>query len=114
MAFSLINTSTLCWPRISSSVDAMARAILPEDLWSLVAAHLPTNRGSPKGGQPGARVENTGCNPTDRDKLGLKHDLFVWGIKCCGRLPARASADGPSSGFVRRSYSNSGTIASGG
>jgi len=30
----------------------MARALLPEDLWSLIAAHLPTHRRSPKGGRP--------------------------------------------------------------
>ena len=30
----------------------MAQALLPEDLWSLVAAHLPTHRKSPKGGRP--------------------------------------------------------------
>ncbi|MFD0874137.1 transposase [Massilia pinisoli] len=30
----------------------MAQALLPEDLWSLVAAHLPTHSRSPKGGRP--------------------------------------------------------------
>ena len=30
----------------------MARALLPEELWSLIAAHLPTRRPSPKGGRP--------------------------------------------------------------
>jgi len=35
-----------------NGIDAMARALLPEDLWSLVAAHLPTHSRSPKGGRP--------------------------------------------------------------
>jgi hypothetical protein len=30
----------------------MAQALLSEDLWSLVAAHLPAHRKSPKGGRP--------------------------------------------------------------
>lgn len=30
----------------------MAQALLPEDLWSLVAAHLPNYVRSPKGGRP--------------------------------------------------------------
>lgn len=30
----------------------MARALLPEELWTLVAAHLPAHRRSPKGGRP--------------------------------------------------------------
>ncbi len=30
----------------------MARALLSEDLWSLIAAHFPTHRPSPKGGRP--------------------------------------------------------------
>jgi transposase len=30
----------------------MAQALLPEDLWSLVAAHLPAHRRSPRGGRP--------------------------------------------------------------
>ena len=34
----------------------MARALLPEDLWSLVAGHLPTHRPSPKGGR--ARIDD--------------------------------------------------------
>lgn len=30
----------------------MAQALLPEDLWSLAAVHLPTHSRSPKGGRP--------------------------------------------------------------
>lgn len=30
----------------------MAQVLLPEDLWSLIAAHLPAQRRSPKGGRP--------------------------------------------------------------
>ena len=30
----------------------MAQVLLPEDLWSLIAAHLPAHRRSPKGGRP--------------------------------------------------------------
>jgi len=30
----------------------MAHALLPEDLWSLIAAHLPVRHPSPKGGRP--------------------------------------------------------------
>jgi transposase len=30
----------------------MAQALLPENLWSLIAAHLPARRPSPKGGRP--------------------------------------------------------------
>ena len=30
----------------------MAQALLPEDLWSLIAAHLPAHNRSPKGGRP--------------------------------------------------------------
>ena len=44
----------------------MARALLPEDLWSLIAAHLPTHRPSPKGGRP--RID---------DRAALTGILFV-------------------------------------
>ncbi|NHZ98470.1 transposase [Massilia sp. CCM 8734] len=30
----------------------MAQALRPEDLWSLIEAHLPTHSRSPKGGRP--------------------------------------------------------------
>lgn len=30
----------------------MAQALLPEELWSLIAPHLPAHRRSPKGGRP--------------------------------------------------------------
>jgi transposase len=30
----------------------MAQALLPEDLWALVAAHLLAHRRSPRGGRP--------------------------------------------------------------
>jgi transposase len=40
----------------------MAHGLLPEDLWTLIAAHLPTHRPSPKGGRPriGDRAALTG------------------------------------------------------
>jgi transposase len=44
----------------------MARALLPEDLWSLIAAHLSTHRASPKGGRP--RID---------DRAALTGILFV-------------------------------------
>jgi len=44
----------------------MARALLPDDLWSLIAAHLPTRRPSPKGGRP--RID---------DRAALTGILFV-------------------------------------
>lgn len=44
----------------------MARALLSEDLWSLIAAHLPAHRRSPKGGRP--RVD---------DRAALTGILFV-------------------------------------
>lgn len=44
----------------------MARALLPEDLWSLMAAHLPTHRPSPEGGRP--RID---------DRAALTGILFV-------------------------------------
>lgn len=44
----------------------MACALLPEDLWSLIAAHLPTHRPSPKGGRP--RID---------DRAALTGILFV-------------------------------------
>jgi len=44
----------------------MARALLPEDLWSLIAAHLPTHRPLPKGGRP--RID---------DRAALTGILFV-------------------------------------
>jgi len=61
----------------------MARALLPEDLWSLIAAHLPTRRPSTKGGRP--RID---------DRTALTGILFVLKIGisweylprelCCG------------------------------
>jgi transposase len=44
----------------------MARAPLPEDLWSLMAAHLPIHHRSPKGGRP--RID---------DRAALTEILFV-------------------------------------
>jgi len=44
----------------------MAHALLPEDLWSLIAAHLPPHRPSPKGGRP--RID---------DRAALTGILFV-------------------------------------
>jgi hypothetical protein len=44
----------------------MARALTPEDLWSLIAAHLPTRRQSPKGG--GLRIA---------DRAAITAILFV-------------------------------------
>ncbi|WP_081897660.1 IS5 family transposase [Massilia sp. BSC265] len=44
----------------------MVRALLPEDLWSLIAAHLPAHHRSPKGGRP--RID---------DRAALTGILFV-------------------------------------
>jgi transposase len=44
----------------------MAYALLPEDPWSLIAAHLPTHRPSPKGGR--LRID---------DRAALTKILFV-------------------------------------
>ena len=44
----------------------MARALLPEDPWSLITAHLPTRRPSPKGGR--RRID---------DRAALTRILFV-------------------------------------
>jgi transposase len=44
----------------------MARVLVPEDLWCLIAAHLPTHRPSPKGGRP--RID---------DRAALTGILFV-------------------------------------
>jgi transposase len=44
----------------------MDRALLPEDLWLLIAAHLPAHRRSPKGGRP--RID---------DRAALTGILFV-------------------------------------
>lgn len=44
----------------------MARALLSEDLWPLIAAHLPAHRRSPKGGRP--RID---------DRAALTGILFV-------------------------------------
>jgi transposase len=44
----------------------MAKALLPDELWSLIAAHLPVHPPSPKGGRP--RIS---------DRAGLTGILFV-------------------------------------
>ena len=36
----------------------MAQALLPQNIWSLIAAHLPAPRRSPKGGRP--RIDDRG------------------------------------------------------
>lgn len=44
----------------------MAKALLPDELWSIIAAHLPVHLPSPKGGRP--RIS---------DRAGLTGILFV-------------------------------------
>ena len=36
----------------ADGTDAMTQALLPEDLWFLIATHLPLRRRSPQGGRP--------------------------------------------------------------
>jgi transposase len=45
----------------------MARALLPEDLWSLIEAHIPIHHRLPKGGQP--RID---------DRASMTGILFVF------------------------------------
>ena len=55
----------------------MARALIPEDLWSHIATHLPTHRPSPKGGLP----------PID-DRAALTGNLFFLRTRIpCEYLP---------------------------
>lgn len=52
--------------RVRSRTHAMAQALLPDDLWSLIAAYLPCHSRSPKDGRP--RVN---------DRAALTGILFV-------------------------------------
>lgn len=95
----------------------MAQALLPEDLWSLVAAHLPTHRRSPKGGRPriNDRATLTGIQfvlktgiPWEWMKAGdwqriheavlrrlREHDQIMWDRACvdAASLPAPAGGE---------------------
>lgn len=70
----------------------MARALLPEDLWSLIAAHLPTHRPPPKGGRPriddrGALTEIFFVLKTGTPWEYLPRELGCGsGMTCCRRL----------------------------
>src|SRR5436190_545442 len=55
--------------------------LLSDELWAIIAPHLPKQkrRGRRRGGRPRVedRAPQTGRNPTDRGKIGSKHHLVV-------------------------------------
>jgi transposase len=70
----------------------MAQALLPEDLWSLIAAHLPNHCRSPKGGRPRVddRAALTGIMFGLRTGIPWKYLPLELGcgsgMTCCRRL----------------------------
>jgi hypothetical protein len=55
--------------RVLSRTDAIAKALLPDELWSLIAAHLPAHVPSPKGGRP--RINDRAALTGNWNTLGV-------------------------------------------